>query len=57
MEEHERKLRTPQEIKQERRELEDNGIIERKRDALGNAVTRMGKDGKLRGVWVVKRRT
>jgi predicted ArsR family transcriptional regulator len=50
--ENERKL-TPQQLRQELRDLEHNGIIEKKRDALGNIVTRPGKDGKPRVVYVL----
>jgi DNA-binding PadR family transcriptional regulator len=43
---------TRQQIEQALRNLERKGFIEKKRDALGNVVTRPGKDGKPQVVWV-----
>jgi hypothetical protein len=57
MEEHDNKPSSLEQLRRELRDLELNGIIEKKRDALGNVVTRLGKDGKPQVVWVVKRRT
>jgi hypothetical protein len=53
--EHEnRKPLTLQQIKQEIRSLERKELIVKKRDALGNVMTRPGKDGKPDVVWVAK---
>ena len=50
----ERKPLTPRQIKQAMRSLERKGLIEKKRDALGNVVMRPGKDGKSEVVYVAK---
>lgn len=46
------KVPTPRQVKQALRSLERKGIIEKKRDALGNIVTRPGNDGRPQVVWV-----
>jgi hypothetical protein len=43
---------TPRQVKQALRSLERKGLIEKKRDAFGNVVTRPGKDGRPQVVWV-----
>ena len=43
---------TAQQIKQTLLSLERKGFIKKKRDALGNVMTRPGKDGKPQVVWV-----
>jgi hypothetical protein len=43
---------TAQQLRRALRNLERKGVIEKKRDALGNAVTRPGKDGKPQVVWI-----
>jgi len=50
----ERKPLTPRQIKQAMHSLERKGLIEKKRDALGNVVMRPGKDGKPEVVYVAK---
>jgi hypothetical protein len=47
-----RKPPTARQVMRALRNLECKGIIEKKRDALGNVVTRPGKDGRPQVVWV-----
>jgi hypothetical protein len=47
---------TPRQIKQAVRSLERKGLIVKKRDALGNVMTRPGEDGKPEVVWVAKQK-
>jgi hypothetical protein len=54
MAERERPPLTLRQIKQAIRSLERKGLIEKKRDALGNVVLRPGKDGKPEVVYVAK---